>query len=931
MPSDEQDDGDADRFPLEYENFSSDKTVYDDLKVFFKKYVLGVIEHREIHKQRSTRIVNLLMDAGTGSNADHALQLMNSSINGLAGEEAERRLHEYGKNEIAREKPPAWWKQLIGAFINPFSIILILLAIASFFTDVFLAEQEDWTRIIILSIMVSVSGTLRFWQEFKSQREAVKLQAMVQNMALVSRPGSNGEEQDAQKKNADKREVPVSDIVPGDIVYLSAGDIVPADVYVISSQDFFVSQSALTGESAPVEKFSRQKVRELKGRGSPLELETLCFMGTTVVSGSAICLAIATGDQTYFGSIAQKVTDSRPITSFDKGINSVSWTLIKFMLVMVPVVFLLNFYTKGDVNSAVFFALAVAVGLTPEMLPLVVTANLAKGAVKMSKKKVVVKKLNAIQNFGSMDILCTDKTGTLTENRIVLVRHLDPKGVESKKALDLAYLNSTFQTGLRSLMDQAIIEKKEKMNDKEEKFSKVDEIPFDFSRRRMGVVIENESERIVICKGAVEEILGICTQAEIDGEIVPMSEGLTEEVKRLTREINAEGLRAIAVAYKNVAKESRVYDVKDECNMILSGYIGFLDPPKPSAKNAIRLLEGHGIKVKVITGDNEIVTARICKEVGLNSAKTLLGSEVGKMSDEELERATRETDIFAKIDPIQKARIVEALRRQGHTVGYLGDGINDAAALRSADVGISVDNGVDIAKEAADIILLENDLLVLEEGVLEGRNVFGNIMKYIKMTVSSNFGNVFSIIAASAFLPFLPMLPIQLLIQNLLYDMSQLSIPWDRMDKEFLRIPRRWEAKGIAQFMVCIGPISSLFDIMTFLLMWYVFGASLPTHQSLFQSGWFVEGLLSQTLIVHMIRTEKIPFVQSRASKPVIILTSTIMAIGVALPFTIIGASIGLQPLPLEYFPYLALILLGYAILTQLIKMLYIRKFKTWL
>ena len=604
------------------------------------------------------------------------------------------------------------------------------------------------------------------------------------------------------------------------------------------------------------------------------------------------------------------------------------------MLIMAPIVLLINGFTKGDWQEAFFFAIAVAVGLTPEMLPMIVTANLAKGAVNMSKQKVIVKQLNSIQNLGAMNILCTDKTGTLTEDKVVLVRHLDSSGNKCNRVLQFAYLNSFYQTGLKNLIDKAVIKHTEENNKfNPSAFQKLDEIPFDFARRRMSVIVKDISgEHTMVCKGAVEEILSICNYTEVDEKIVPLTEEIRSNVKKLSETLNSEGMRVIAVAYK---KDRRIndteYAVKDETDMILSGYIGFLDPPKPSAAAAIQALQKHGVQVKILTGDNEIVTRKVCKEVGLNIGEPVLGYEIDALPDKALAKLAEETTVFAKLNPMQKSRIIRVLQGNGHTVGYMGDGINDAVALREADVGISVDTATDIAKESSDIILLEKSLTILEAGILEGRTIFGNILKYIKMTASSNFGNVFSVLVASAFIPFLPMLAIHLLIQNLLYDISQLSIPWDKMDKEFLEKPRKWDTANLRNFIICIGPISSIFDIITYVVMWNVFGANTASEQSLFQSGWFVVGLLTQTLIVHMIRTQRIPFIQSTASAPVLLLTACIMAIGIYIPFSPLGAAVGLQALPLSYFPWLVGILLGYAFLTQLLKKVYIKKFHSWL
>lgn len=893
--------------------------------------------------ERPQDVTDLLLRLGKNDPA-LSLNVLRSSLAGLSLTEVALREGIYGKNEVAHTKPPAWWIQLAKAFINPFTVILLVIGVTSLVTDVLLVTgSKDWTKVILLTTMITLSGSLRFWQEFRSQKAADKLKALVQNKALVTRQEWEDDRVYVHDVNQliQKREIVVSGLVPGDIVHFSAGDMIPADVRLLSSDDFFVSQSSLTGESTPVEKFALpltegEKIEAEKDAtaNNPLELNTLCFLGTSVVSGYATGIVITTGDRTYFGSLAQSITGERAPTSFDRGVNKVSWILIYFMLVMVPLVFILNGFTKGNWHEAFFFALAVAVGLTPEMLPLVVTTNLAKGALNMSKQKVIVKKLNAIQNFGAMNILCTDKTGTITENRVVLVRYLDPKGGESEKVLRMAYLNSFFQTGLKNLIDGAVVESMEEKFPEapiERDYRKVDEIPFDFTRRRMSVVVEKDNQRLLVCKGAVEEILNLCTKIEQDGKIISITDLTHQEAAALTKNLNEDGLRVIAVAYKPVPTDKNIYSTSDENDLILIGFIGFLDPAKASAKGAIELLENHGVGVKIITGDNEVVTARICSDVGLDSGVILLGSDLAKLSDEELADRAEHTNIFAKIEPMQKARIIRALKSKGHTVGFMGDGINDAAAMREADVGVSVDTAVDVAKEAADIILLENDLHVLDRGVIEGRIVFGNIIKYIKMTSSSNFGNVFSVLIASIFLPFLPMLPVQLLIQNLFYDISQISIPWDHMDAEFLEKPRKWEARGMMRFMFFVGPISSVFDIITFSILWFVFSANTVAVQSFFQSGWFIEGLLSQILIVHMIRTQKIPFIQSVASKPVVFMTITIMLIGVIFPFTSMGRSVGLQALPMSYFPFLIAILLGYSVVTQIVKTLYLHKFKVWL
>jgi len=662
-------------------------------------------------------------------------------------------------------------------------------------------------------------------------------------------------------------------------------------------------------------------------------------MGTNVVSGTAVAVVAATGDATNFGAMAKEIVGARPLTSFDKGISKVSWMLIRFLMVMTPLVFLINGLGKGDWLQSLLFAVSVAVGLTPEMLPMIVTTNLAKGAVTMARRKTIVKRLNAIQNFGAMDILCTDKTGTLTQNKIILERHLDIHGQEDLRVLEYAWLNSYNQTGLKNLLDVAVLEfaLQHELVDKLTHYRKIDEIPFDFVRRRMSVVVRGgENQNLLVCKGAIEEVLPLCVsvhdqKADATGGVVPFTPDMHKEVRRITRKLNQDGLRALAVAYKWLPPEDRTYSVEDEKGLVLSGYIAFLDPPKDTAREAIAALREHGVSVKIITGDNEVVTRKICKEVGLPIEHAMLGKDLEKLSDDQLQDAVERTTIFAKMSPVQKSRVIRALQRNDHTVGYLGDGINDAAALKDADVGISVDTAVDIAKESADIILLEKSLLVLEEAVVEGRKTFANIIKYLKMTASSNFGNVFSVLIASIFLPFLPMLPIQLLVQNLLYDFSQVSIPWDDVDEDYLKQPRKWDAGGIARFMMCIGPISSIFDVVTFLVMWNVFHANTVAKQSLFQSGWFVVGLLTQTLIVHMIRTQHIPFIQSRAAWPVTLLTASIMAFGIYLPFSSLGEHLGMVPLPLPYFGWLTGILLGYCLLTQFVKTIYIHRFKQWL
>ena len=844
---------------------------------------------------------------------------------GLTRAEVEDRQLTYGKNEVVHEQKKNPFIVFIKTFINPFIGVLTGLAVISLVIDVLMAEpgEQEWMGVVIIAVMVVCSAILRFWQEWKANEATDSLMKMVKNTCLVKRAGSGEEELD------------ITELVPGDIVFLAAGDMIPADLRIIESKDLFISQASLTGESEPIEKFPEVKEKQYR-KGSIVELDNICYMGSTVISGAAKGIVFETGNRTFLGTIARNLTGHRATTAFDKGISKVSLLLIRFMLVMVPFVFFINGFTKGDWFEAFIFAISVAVGLTPEMLPMIVTANLSKGALSMSKKKTIVKNLNAIQNFGAMNILCTDKTGTLTCDKIVLEKYINADGSndESKRILRHAYFNSYFQTGLKNLMDKAILShvKELKLEHLKDAYTKVDEIPFDFIRRRMSVVIEDkQGKRQIITKGAVEEMLSICSHTEFNGEVQSLTDELKVKAQKISEEMNRKGMRVLAVAQKSYIEKVGNFSVSDEKEMVLIGFLAFLDPPKPSAAEAIKQLHEYGVEVKILSGDKDIIVKARGRQVGSDTSYSLTGPDIENMDEAILKERVKTTTCFSKLTPLQKTQIISILQEQENTVGFLGDGINDAAALRQSDIGISVDSAVDIAKESADIILLEKDLMVLEDGVLEGRKTFGNINKYIKMTASSNFGNMFSVMFASAFLPFLPMMPIHLLIQNLLYDISQTTIPFDRMDPEFLRKPRRWDASDLKRFMIYIGPISSIFDIVTYLVMWHVFGCNSPEHQSLFQSGWFIEGLLSQTLIVHMIRTRKIPFIQSRATWPVIGMTTLVMVIGIVIPFTSFGASIGLQALPLSYFPWLVGILLSYCVLTQLIKNWYIRKFSGWL
>ncbi|MGQ6605391.1 magnesium-translocating P-type ATPase [Serratia sp. IR-2025] len=860
--------------------------------------------------------------------------------NGLTQDDADERLEQFGANQVAHDKAPHALIQLIKAFNNPFIFVLMVLAAISFFTDYWLprqsGEETELTGVIIILTMVTLSGLLRFWQECRTNKAAEALKSMVRTTATVLRRSS-------YSAHPLTLEVPIRELVPGDIIQLSAGDMVPADVRLIASRDLFISQAILTGEAIPIEKYDamgnvaqKSSDGEVSSENALLELSNICLMGTNVASGTATAVVVATGGRTYFGSLAKSIVGSRAQTAFDRGVNSVSWLLIRFMLVMVPVVLLINGFTKGDWSEAALFALAVAVGLTPEMLPMIVSSNLAKGAIAMSRRKVVVKRLNAIQNFGAMDVLCTDKTGTLTQDRIILEHHIDVTGARDNEVLHLAWLNSFHQSGMKNLMDQAVIRFGRGKPGIEAlgRFSKVDELPFDFVRRRLSIVVADENgKQQLICKGAVEEMLEIATHVREGDKTLELDDARRAALQALAREYNEDGFRVLVLATRELdaQRPADPLSVADERDMVVQGLLTFLDPPKESAQQAIAALQENGVTVKVLTGDNPVITCKICRDVGLEPGEPLSGLRIEQMDDEELAREVEQRTVFTKLTPLQKSRVLKMLQANGHTVGFLGDGINDAPALRDADVGISVDTGTDIAKESADIILLEKNLMVLEEGVIKGRETFGNIIKYLNMTASSNFGNVFSVLVASAFIPFLPMLAIHLLIQNLMYDISQLSLPWDKMDKEFLRKPRKWDSKNIGRFMLWIGPTSSIFDITTYALMWYVFAANSVEHQALFQSGWFIEGLLSQTLVVHMLRTQKIPFIQSTAALPVLLTTGLVMALGIYIPFSPLGALVGLQPLPWEYFPWLAATLVSYCVVAQLMKRFYIRRFGEWL
>jgi Mg2+-importing ATPase len=862
-----------------------------------------------------------------GLPVDALLAELASSPDGLLHREVDERLQEHGLNVAVREARHRPVVELARLFASPLTFLLLVLATVSW-------EIGETKGAIVISLMVALAVALTFVQEFRSSRAAERLRAMVSTTATVLRRDRRAGVPEEVNRVFQVRltvpasaheEVAIERLVPGEIVRLSAGDMIPADLRIIAAKDLFVNQSALTGEALPVEKFESDPHATAKG---VLEISNLCFMGTNVVSGTATAAVVATGSNTYFGSVAAGLAQRREPTSFDKGVNRFTWLMIRFMLVMVPLVFLVNGLTKGDWMEAFLFAVAVAVGLTPEMLPMIVTLNLAKGAMALSRRKVIVKRLNAIQNFGAMDVLCTDKTGTLTQDRVILEKHVDLMGEESARVLEYAYLNSYHQTGLRNLLDKAVLEHVEVCSGARASgvWRKVDEIPFDFQRRRMSVVVQREAGRdVLICKGAVEEVFAVCSKAEIDGREVELAAPHLSELRETVTGLNEDGFRVIAVAYREFAPGRSTYSVADEQRLTLAGYIAFLDPPKDSAAPAIAALNRFGVTVKILTGDNEIVTGKICREVGLPVDRILLGNEVEALSDQQLAEQARHVAVFAKLSPAQKARVIHALHRNNHVVGFLGDGINDGPALKAADVGISVDSAVDIAKESADIILLEKSLLVLEEGVIEGRKVFGNIVKYVKMTASSNFGNMFSVVGASAFLPFLPLAPVQVLLNNLAYDFSQTAVATDEVDVEYLEKPRQWDIGAIARFMLIMGPLSSVFDYATFFCLLHAFGGwSAP---GVFQTGWFLESLLSQTLVVHVIRTGRIPFLQSRPSTALLLSTLAICAIGVWLPYSGFGHAWGFTPLPVTYFYALAAILVSYFVVTQLVKTWLIRRF----
>lgn len=869
--------------------------------------LLGTAAHTTTGRAHVVHVHQRLVDAACADVAALYEQLHTQAA-GLSQEEAEKRLDEHGPNVVAREQRQTFLGRLVDNVKNPLVILLSVLAVVSYLTG-------DLRATVMISVMVLLGVVLRFVQETRADEAATKLKAMVSTTATALRDGA-------------RKEVPLKELVPGDVITLAAGDMVPADVRMFSAKDLFLNQAALTGESLPVEKVA---TTVMGGEASnPLEMPNVAFLGSNVQTGTGMAVVVLTGKDTYFGSLASSIVGQRVLTSFDKGVNSITWLMIGFIAFMVPAVFVINGLTKGDWLQAFLFALAVAVGLTPEMLPMIVTVNLSKGAIAMSAKKVIVKRLNSIQNFGAMDVLCTDKTGTITQGKIVLEKHLDIQGHESERPLRFGFLNSFYQTGLKNLMDVAVLNHVDLGQQLilEKGYHKLDEIPFDFERRRMSVVVEDKDGRhLLICKGAVEELEGLCTRVEIGEQSVELTEEYKVQAREVVRKLNGDGFRVITIGYKEVPNhvKTTVYSTRDECDLTLLGFLAFLDPPKETTREALDRLARLNVKVKILTGDNDLVTVSICRQVGLPVDQVLLGPAIEGLSDHDLACAAEETTVFAKLAPAHKERLIHALQLKGHVVGFLGDGINDAPALKAADVGISVDSAVDIAKESSDIILLENSLLVLEQGVIEGRKVFGNIIKYIKMAASSNFGNMFSVVGGSAFLPFVPMLPLQVLTNNLLYDFSQTTIPSDGVDAEWLAKPRKWTIGELRRFIIYIGPLSSIFDYLTYFMMLFIFDCW--HNPALFHTAWFMESLTTQTLIIHIIRTHKIPFIQSRASTPLILTTIIIVATAGLLTVSPLAPALGFVPLPPLYWLLLGLMVVAYLIITQVVKVWFQRKF----
>lgn len=839
---------------------------------------------------------------------------------GLTSSQVEERISKCGYNEISRKKEKKWYHYFLGSLFSKFNLILLGISLVLLYTDVIIAENPSWANIIVILVLVFTSTFLEFFEEFKSNKAAQKLKEMVSAQSTVIRNGK-------------KIKIPNKEVTIGDIVILSAGDMMPADLRILESKDLYVGQSSLTGESDAVRKETESVLKSVDEIEFITDLDTICFMGTDVISGSAKAVVIKTADDTYFGKVSHTLTGGKPKTAFERGIENISKLLMKFMLVVIPITFILNAW-KHDTLTAFTFAVSIAIIITPLLLPVILSSGLAKGAVNMSKKKTIVKRLESIQSFGGMNILCTDKTGTLTEDKIVLEKYLNIKGEEDYSVLKQAFLNAYFQTGLKGSIDEAIIDRANKQglaDSVSKEFKKIDEIPFDFTRRRLSVVVTNGQKKELITKGAVEEILSISTQVEHNGQVSNITNEIKNNIRRIAKDLNKQGLRVVAVCKKYDIEDINTFKVSDENKMILTGFIGFLDPPKESAKEAIEKLNKAGIRVVVLTGDNADVTKSVCEKVDINTSKIIVGSQVDKMTDIALKRVMRRVNVFAKLSPIQKARIVRLYKEEGNTVGYMGDGINDSPSLVNSDIGLSVDTAVDIAKETADIILLEKDLKVLLDGVKEGRKTYANLIKYIKLATSFNFGEVVSVVIASVLLPFLPETPIQLLVEGLIYDVGQLTLPFDDVDNEHLNKPKNWNTESLRRFMLIMGPLSSAFDILVFVIMW--FGFKLRTNNiALFQTIWFTYSIVSNLIGMHIIRTNKRPFIDSHASKAVYISTISIIIIALLVPYTILGKAINLVPISINYIiVFMIIIPFLYCIAAQFVKRKYIKKYGEWL
>ncbi len=836
---------------------------------------------------------------------------------GLSNEDVQNNLKKYGLNQIKQAKPKRWYNYFFSSLLSPFNKILLGISIILIYTDIVLPENPSYANIVVIIVLVLVSTFLDFFEVYRSNNAAEKLKELVQANIVVIRDGK-------------ETQIPTKEVVVNDVIKLSAGDMIPADSRVIESKDLYVSQSSITGESDAVRKIANTEIQSVEKIESISDIDNICFMGTNVISGTAKVVVIKTGDNTYFGKVAGTLNEGKPKTNFQKGIENISKLLIRFMFVLIPVIFLLNAW-KHNLVLAFTFAVAIAITITPLLLPVILSSCLSKGAVRMSKKKTIVKKLDSIQNFGAMNILCTDKTGTLTEDKIVLEKYLDVYGNENIRVLKHAFLNSYFQTGLKGSIDEAVINRalKNNLSDLANQYKIVDEIPFDFTRRRLSVIVKDENgDQLLITKGAVEEVLNICTTIDFEHQILPITKEIKDNIKQIANNMNVDGLRVVAVCQKKNINHIKLFTVKDEAQMSLVGFIGFLDPPKASAKNAVEKLNNAGIRVIVLTGDNAAVTKSICQKVNINTKKIITGSQIDKLPDNGVRYLLKKNNVFVKLTPIQKARVVRLLKDDGNVVGYMGDGINDSPSLTNSDVGVSVDTAVDIAKETADIILLEKDLNVLLDGVTEGRRTFGNLMKYIKMAVSFNFGEVVSVIIASVLLPFLPETPIQLLVESLLYDIGQLTLPFDNVDKEYLQEPKRLVIKDLKQFMLFMGSLSSMFDMIVFALIWFVFGIrTAPECQTL----WFSYSIVSNLIGMHIIRTAKHPFIQSNASKMVYFSSILLSIIGLLVPYTILGRIIGLVPITLNYLHLILGVTALYCVVALFAKRIYIKKYGNWI